>query len=60
MKRNLILLAGAVLAILMLFSGCGRSAKKAAEAAEKARADSIAAVKAAQDSLNALKKVEKK
>ena len=34
MKRNLILLAGAVLAILILFSGCGRRAKKAAEAAE--------------------------
>ena len=60
MKRNLILLAGVALAILTLFSGCGRSAKKAAEAAEKARADSIAAVQAAQDSLKALKQVEKK
>ena len=48
MKKHLILLAGAALAILMVFSGCGRSAKKAAEAAEKARADSVAAVKAAQ------------
>jgi peptidyl-prolyl cis-trans isomerase B (cyclophilin B) len=49
-----------VLAILMVFSGCGRSAKKAAEAAEKARADSIAAVQHAQDSIKALKQVEKK
>ena len=34
MKRHILLLALAVLAILMAFSGCGRSAKKAAEAAE--------------------------
>ena len=60
MKRHIFLLAGAVLALLMVFSGCGRSAKKAAEAAEKARADSIAAVQHIQDSLKALKKVEKK
>ena len=60
MKKHLLLLSGAALALLMVFSGCGRSAKKAAEAAEKARADSIAAVQAAQDSLKALKKVEKK
>ena len=60
MKRSLLLLAGVVLVLLTVVSGCGRSAKKAAEAAEKARADSIAAVQRAQDSLKALKQVEKK
>ncbi len=60
MKKHFILLSGAVLALLVIISGCGRSAKKAAEAAEKARADSVAAVQRAQDSLKALKQVEKK
>ena len=60
MKRHIFFLAGASLAILMAFSGCGRSAKKAAEAAEKARSDSLAAVQAVQDSLAKLKAVEKK
>jgi cyclophilin family peptidyl-prolyl cis-trans isomerase len=60
MKRSVLLLAGVVLVLLTVVSGCGRSAKKAAEAADKARADSIAAVQRAQDSLKALKQVEKK
>ena len=60
MKHHFLVLSVAALAILMAFNGCGRSAKRAAEAAEKARADSIAAVQRAQDSLKALQKVEKK
>ena len=60
MKNHFLVLSVAVLAILMAFSGCGRNARKAAEAAEKARADSIAAVQRTQDSLAAKKKVAKK